>query len=102
MVIKNATDTEPGKCKYECENCYTTFTQIIPIGTGTDSNIIGDANNDGKVDIVDAVLIERKMAGWDVTIYGNNGDANGDGTIDGKDAILIRRKVSGWGVDFVK
>lgn len=100
VVIKNATDTEPGKCKYECENCYTTFTQIIPIGTGTDSNIIGDANNDGKVDIVDAVLIERKMAGWDVNIYGNNGDANGDGTIDGKDAILIRRKVSGWGVDF--
>lgn len=101
-VLKNPTEREPGMCRYECEKCYTTFTQIIPIGTTSDIGITGDANNDGKVDAADAIVIERKVSGWDVTMNVANADVNGDEVVDSKDAAIIRRKLSGWDVDFVK
>lgn len=64
------------------------------------SNCPGDADEDGKVDLQDVVVIVRWLAGgWNVTINEANSDVNRDGEINLKDAVLIRRfLVGGWNV----
>jgi hypothetical protein len=46
----------------------------------------GDANNDGRVDILDFVSL---MANWGKTGYGNIADFNGDGKVDILDFVLL-------------
>ena len=51
----------------------------------------GDANLDGRVDITDAVLLNKIVAG---SVSANtqqrlNGDCNGDGALDSGDGILL-------------
>ncbi len=61
---------------------------------------LGDASEDGSVDLKDVTVITRWLAGgWDVTINETNADVNHDGEINLKDAVLIRRFLAGgWGV----
>ena len=57
----------------------------------------GDANHDGKADSTDAVLIVRKLAGYDVPdFHEDTADFNGDGKADSTDAVLIVRKLAGY------
>lgn len=60
----------------------------------------GDANGDRTVDLKDATIIARHLAGgWHVTIDEENADVNGDHLLDLKDAVLVRRYLAGgWGV----
>ncbi len=65
-----------------------------------DERIAGDANDDGEINLKDAVTIRRYIAGgWDVTINEANADVNGDGEVTLKDVVLIRRFIAGgWNV----
>jgi endoglucanase len=51
---------------------------------------LGDVNNSGSIDIVDALLIAQYYVGiTPVTFYQNAADTNGDGSISIVDALLI-------------
>jgi len=56
----------------------------------------GDANHDRFVDSTDAVMILRKLVGFDVpNYYEDTADFNGDGKADSTDAVGILRKLVG-------
>ena len=68
-----------------------------------DSRIsMGDVNGDGTVNLKDAVMILRYIAGgWNVNIDEAIADVNGDGTVNLKDVVMIRRYIAGgWDVSF--
>lgn len=60
----------------------------------------GDVNGDGTVDLKDAVIIRRYLAGgWNVRIYPANADVDADGSVTLADAVQIARFLAGgWGV----
>lgn len=55
----------------------------------------GDADENDKVDIHDALLVLQYDAGWNVTINRDNADVNANGVVNVDDAILILRYVAG-------
>lgn len=59
----------------------------------------GDANSDGKVDIMDALLVLQHSVGWSVTIDTDAADVNDSGAADIMDALLILQHSVGWDVD---
>ena len=61
----------------------------------------GDANEDGVVDIVDAMMILRYDCGWNVTVNMSNSDVNGDNAVDIVDAMMILRYDCGWNVNLI-
>ncbi len=60
----------------------------------------GDANDDGKINMKDYVLVLQKANGWDVELNEVNADVNGDNKINMKDYVLILQKANGWDVEF--
>lgn len=63
--------------------------------------LLGDANCDGEITLLDVVLIERYLAGgWGVTIDEINADVDGEDGVTLKDVTLIARYLAGgWGVE---
>ena len=59
-----------------------------------DARIPGDANDDGFVNLSDAVHIMRK--GFPMNTA--NADVNGDGKVDEQDALLVMQYAAGWHV----
>lgn len=61
----------------------------------------GDANNDGKVNISDIILIRRYIvSGYDVDINPNAANVNDDGRVNSADVVLLRRYITGgYGVE---
>jgi len=59
---------------------------------------IGDVNNDGKVNILDCMLLLRKIANWvgfsDIDILG--ADLNADGKISLADGTIMLRHLAAW------
>ena len=57
----------------------------------------GDANNDDVVDIKDAVMLKKHLAGMtDTGIVLNQSDVNGDGTVDIGDAVKLMQYLAGY------
>lgn len=59
-------------------------------------SLIGDANNDGVVDVIDATTIQKHLVKL-VKLEGKglaNADANKDGTVDIQDATLIQKYIA--------
>ena len=56
----------------------------------------GDANGDGVASLLDAALMRRFIAGWDVTLDEVAADLNGNGTVDLTDVVILRRSLAGW------
>ena len=73
-----------------CEHCMT-------------ERVAGDASGDGVLDLRDAVLIRRYLAGgWDVTIDETASDVDGDGEVTLQDvSLIIRYLAGGWDVELV-
>lgn len=62
----------------------------------------GDASSEGKISLLDSVMISRYLAGgWNMTINEINSDVNGDGNVNLKDVVLIRRFLAGWNVELI-
>ena len=59
----------------------------------------GDANDDGMVNIVDALVVLQYDVGWDVPINISNADVNGSGGADIMDALLILQYDVGWDIE---
>ncbi|MEE0958085.1 MAG: cohesin domain-containing protein [Ruminococcus sp.] len=62
--------------------------------------LIGDINNDGKINGADAGVLSRYTSGWkgyaDKIKNMAAADINGDGNVNGADAGILSRHVSGW------
>lgn len=59
----------------------------------------GDANEDGIVDIHDALLVMQHDAGWNVSINGYAADVNADGKVNGQDGLLLLQYSAGLDVE---
>ena len=57
--------------------------------------MLGDANDDGVVDALDASFIQQYVAGKISIDNEEAADVNQDGAIDAQDASLIQQKVAG-------
>ena len=60
--------------------------------------LLGDVDQDGEITDWDAILLNRYMAGWAVTILLEAADIDGDGEITDWDAILLDRFMGGWNI----
>ena len=60
--------------------------------------ILGDADGDGEIAAMDAILLSQYLAGWDVTLNEVSADTDGDGAISAMDAILLSQYLAGWDV----
>lgn len=61
----------------------------------------GDLDGNGTIDVDDLVLMQKKVAGWQVDssiVYEEVANANATGEIDIDDLILEQKKVAGWNV----
>ena len=56
----------------------------------------GDVNDDGKVDELDVVLMERHLARWPISINEAAADLNGDGVVDEMDIVVLERHLARW------
>lgn len=63
---------------------------------GTAIRIPGDADDNGFVDMNDALLVLQYAAGQSVTINASNADVNGDAKVDMSDALLLLQHQAGW------
>lgn len=64
-----------------------------------DSQIIyGDTNSDGKVSLLDLILLRKYLAKWNVDIDLNAADTNYDGKVSLLDLILLRKYLAKWDV----
>ncbi len=66
-------------------------TTVPPTTTPQVTGILGDANNDGKLDVRDAAYIARILAQRDTEKLPKNADFNEDGQINVRDAAAIAR-----------
>ncbi|MCL2189457.1 MAG: dockerin type I domain-containing protein [Defluviitaleaceae bacterium] len=65
---------------------------------------LGDVNDDGDIDMADAVILTRLTAGWSIPsimpglAYVNMfaADVNADGAVDMVDAFVLMRHTAGW------
>lgn len=60
--------------------------------------IPGDADDDGMVTMMDAIVILQYDVGWNVTLNLSNSDVDADGMVTMMDAILILQYDVGWNV----
>ncbi|MBQ7875548.1 MAG: dockerin type I repeat-containing protein, partial [Oscillospiraceae bacterium] len=89
---KAPTATEKGEERRDCENCDYYETREIDALGGFDV-LYGDANGDGKINVLDANLVRRyaaKLIDFDERQLAVS-DVNGDGKVNVLDANLIRR-----------
>ena len=60
------------------------------------AKLLGDADDSGEVTVDDVLLIQQKIAGWDVEINFANADADGDGNLSVSDALIVQQIIAGW------
>jgi len=95
-VTKEPTATDPGIKTYRCSVCGSTMTEEIPaIGL---PRMAGDADENGRVDLADALQILQHDSAEDVSINTSNADVNSDGAADIWDVLLILQYAAGWNV----
>lgn len=67
-------------------------------GEDTDC-LIGDVNNDGKINAKDNILMARFIARWtgyEEQVNMDAADVSGDGNVNAKDNIILARYIAGW------
>ena len=96
--------TVDGKTQCACDICGAS---VKPIITGESSayidiedRLLGDADCDKNVTILDATAVQRKLAGFIPTrFHAGAADADSDGTLTILDATAIQRYLAGYDVD---
>ena len=89
------TEAERYALEHDYLFCLLDDDDTTPDETQPDTNTTtsGDANNDGKINIADAVLLQRYLLG-NAEISGN-ADANNDGVVDIFDMVYMRKLLIG-------
>ncbi|MGN0113841.1 MAG: leucine-rich repeat protein [Acutalibacteraceae bacterium] len=60
--------------------------------------IYGDANGDGKINLLDLIAMRKYLAKWNVEIDLTAADCNADGKVNLLDLILMRKYLAKWDV----
>ena len=81
------------RCLYVAKSYYC-LNQFFRMGYNGSEITYGDANNDGKIDIIDAAFIAKKIAGKNADQLSKEADYNQDGKRDILDAAAIARYVA--------
>ncbi len=63
--------------------------------TDPTEKLLGDANNDGAVNMKDVLLMRKFLAGLDMEYNAENADCNGDGDVNMKDVLMLRKYLAG-------
>ena len=103
FTFRVRTDARPGESvidlTYDAENTYDVDMENVPFetqaGTFTVRRMPGDVNADGLIDLKDAVMIRRYLAGWDVTVNLANADVDQKEGVNLKDVTCICRYLAG-------
>lgn len=71
--------------------------ELVQTGSTFEYYALGDANNDGKLNIRDATIIQKDLAQITELSYAGNvvADVNGDGNVTIKDATAIQKQLAG-------
>ena len=71
-----------------CVGVVMTATEDAPLPS---DKLLGDANDDGNVNMKDVLLARKHLAGIEVTINLDNADCNCDGSVNMKDVLMLRK-----------
>ena len=82
-IVTQPTATEPS------------MTAVEPTGTGADEKLLGDANDDGAVNMKDVLTLRKMLADMDVSYNAQNSDVNADGDVNMKDVLMLRKFLAG-------
>ncbi|MCD7769155.1 MAG: dockerin type I domain-containing protein, partial [Oscillospiraceae bacterium] len=93
-ITKEATESEAGVITYTCTNCGASYTENYYL------YVLGDVNDDGKVNTRDIILVSQYLAGLVELSIQDAADVNGDGKINTRDLILISQYVAGLVTSF--
>lgn len=62
----------------------------------------GDLNGDGKIRIVDSLLLKKHIGGHDVDVNAEAGDVNGDGRVNTLDIRALKKYLAGNEAEYAK
>ncbi len=71
---------------------------LVQVGEGSASDIPGDANDDFRVTLADALLIFEYGSGSAVSLNQANADVDGSGSVTPDDGLRILQFLAGWNV----
>lgn len=100
-VNENAEDGEyPIQIRYDSDDVFNLNGESIHFDTGigivtVNSCLLGDVNNDGKINMRDVVLLQQVVNGWNVTYNKDAADYNGDGKINMRDIVALQQYING-------
>jgi len=64
--------------------------------------IMGDADNNGKINLIDASSVMKSIAKWEAAINTTASDVDVNGKLNLADVSVLMKKLAGWGVEFTK
>ena len=62
--------------------------------------ILGDVNNDGKVNVRDLGVLIQHLNKWAITIVADAADMTRDGCINMRDLAILQRFLNGWDIEW--
>ena len=92
------------KTKKRVISCVMTAALLVttipfPAIAKTSGNLYGDANGDGKIDLLDALAIDKYLAGTtDDNFQSANADVNHDSMVDSKDSMILKKYLAEWDI----
>ena len=90
-VEPTGTEVEPTVTEAE-----PTVTEAEPTATEpTGEKLLGDANDDGAVNMKDVLTLRKMLASIEVVYNAANSDVNGDGDVNMKDVLMLRKYLAG-------
>ena len=99
VITPEPTETEAEPTETAAEPTETaaepTVTEAEPTATGTVDVILGDANDDGLMNMKDVLTMRKYIAGMDTEINLKNADVNLDDAVNLKDVLLVRKCIAG-------
>ena len=102
LTFKVDADAEEGTytvAAYKVEgNCTVDGTVTFEVKKAASGRIPGDADNNGKVNALDAMLTLKYASRWDVEINLANADVDANGKVKAIDALTILKYASRWDV----
>jgi len=84
---------------YVTDDSSLVFYSLAPFALNQTQDIVyGDVNGDGEVNVLDAVLIKKHLAKFNVTIDEKAADVNVDNAVDVLDAVLLLKRLANMDV----
>ena len=66
--------------------------------SSTNKVVYGDCNYDGKINLLDLIVIRKHLAKWSISIDQTAADCNGDGKLNLLDLIVMRKYLAKWNI----